>query len=163
VSLLDDITAPADVRLADSRGRSLLWWACHTGQTGVGKRLIEAGADVNAADTHFKRTPLMGCVSFFKQKDVIKALLAKGADAIALSIREMAEAQGVPVLTIPLLARALYFTSEIGSEIHSDLYRAVATVLSFVFQAAPDAELPDVEVPEQMRFDGNGRKLGATA
>lgn len=90
-------------------------------------------------------------------------VLAKGADAIALSIREMAEAQGVPVLTIPLLARALYFTSEIGSEIHSDLYRAVATVLSFVFQAAPDAELPDVEVPEQMRFDANGRKLGATA
>ena len=90
-------------------------------------------------------------------------MLAKGADAIALSIREMAEAQGVPVLTIPLLARALYFTSEIGSEIHSDLYRAVATVLSFIFQAAPDAELPDVEVPEQMRFDGNGRKLGATA
>ena len=90
-------------------------------------------------------------------------VLAKGADAIALSIREKAEAQGVPVLTIPLLARALYFTSEIGSEIHSDLYRAVATVLSFVFQAAPDAELPDVEVPEQMRFDGNGRKLGATA
>ena len=90
-------------------------------------------------------------------------VLAKGADAIALSIREMAEAQGVPVLTIPLLARALYFTSEIGSEIHSDLYRAVATVLSFVFQAAPDAELPDIEVPEQMRFDANGRKLGATA
>ena len=90
-------------------------------------------------------------------------VLAKGADAIALSIREKAEAQGVPVLTIPLLARALYFTSEIGSEIHSDLYRAVATVLSFIFQAAPDAELPDVDVPEQMRFDGNGRKLGATA
>jgi flagellar biosynthetic protein FlhB len=90
-------------------------------------------------------------------------VLAKGTDAIALSIREKAEAQGVPVLTIPLLARALYFTSEIGSEIHSDLYRAVATVLSFVFQAAPDADLPDVDVPETLRFDGNGRKLGASA
>ena len=90
-------------------------------------------------------------------------VLAKGTDAIALSIREKAEAQGVPVLTIPLLARALYFTSEIGAEIHSDLYRAVATVLSFVFQAAPDADLPDVDVPEQLRFDGNGRKLGATS
>ena len=90
-------------------------------------------------------------------------VLAKGTDAIALSIREKAEAQGVPVLTIPLLARALYFTSEIGAEIHSDLYRAVATVLSFVFQAAPDADLPDVDVPETLRFDGNGRKLGASA
>lgn len=90
-------------------------------------------------------------------------VLAKGTDAIALSIREKAEAQGVPVLTIPLLARALYFTSEIGAEIHSDLYRAVATVLSFVFQAAPDADLPEVDVPETLRFDGNGRKLGASA
>lgn len=90
-------------------------------------------------------------------------VLAKGTDAIALSIREKAESQGVPVLTIPLLARALYFTSEIGGEIHSDLYRAVATVLSFVFQAAPDADLPDVDVPEQLRFDGNGRKLGGAA
>ena len=90
-------------------------------------------------------------------------VLAKGTDAIALSIREKAEAQGVPVLTIPLLARALYFTSEIGSEIHSDLYRAVATVLSFVFQAAPDADLPEVDVPEPLRFDGNGRKLGVAS
>lgn len=90
-------------------------------------------------------------------------VLAKGTDAVALSIREKAEALGVPVLTIPLLARALYYTSEIGAEIHSDLYRAVATVLSFVFQAAPGADLPEVDVPEELRFDANGRKMGAGA
>ena len=88
-------------------------------------------------------------------------MLAKGADAVALSIREKAEALGIPVLTIPLLARAIYFTSEIGGEIHSELYRAVATVLSFVFQAAPGADVPDVEVPEELKFDANGRKMGA--
>ena len=90
-------------------------------------------------------------------------VLAKGTDAVALSIREKAEALGVPVLTIPLLARALYYTSEIGAEIHSDLYRAVATVLSFIFQAAPGADLPDVEVPPELHFDANGRKMGAGA
>jgi flagellar biosynthetic protein FlhB len=90
-------------------------------------------------------------------------VLAKGTDAVALSIREKAEALGVPVLTIPLLARALYYTSEIGAEIHSDLYRAVATVLSFVFQAAPGADVPEVEVPEELHFDANGRKMGANA
>ena len=88
-------------------------------------------------------------------------VLAKGADAVALSIREKAEALGIPVLTIPLLARAIYFTSEIGGEIHSELYRAVATVLSFVFQAAPGADVPDVEVPEELKFDATGRKMGA--
>jgi hypothetical protein len=80
-----EITAPADARLADSRGRSLLWWGCHTGQISVGERLIDAGADVNAADTHFKRTPLMDCMGFFKNQDAIKALLAKGADMHAVS------------------------------------------------------------------------------
>lgn len=88
-------------------------------------------------------------------------VLAKGTDAIAASIREKAEAMGVPILTIPVLARALYYTSEIGAEIHSELYRAVATVLSFVFQAAPGADVPEVEVPEELQFDANGRKIGA--
>ena len=80
-----EITAPADARLADSRGRSLLWWSCQKGHMGVGKRLIEAGADVNAADTHFKRTPLMACMHFTKSQDLIKALLAKGANMHAVS------------------------------------------------------------------------------
>jgi hypothetical protein len=51
----------------------------------VGERLIDAGADVNAADAHFKRTPLMGCVGFNEQQDKIMALLAKGADMHAVS------------------------------------------------------------------------------
>jgi len=83
-TLLCEITAPADARLADSRGRSLLWWDLFKG-LGLAERLIAAGADVNAADTHFKRTPLMGCMGFFKQQNVIKALLAKGADMHAVS------------------------------------------------------------------------------
>jgi ABC-type uncharacterized transport system permease subunit len=73
------------------------------------------------------------------------------------------EATILRTITIPLLARALYYTSEIGAEIHSDLYRAVATVLSFVFQAAPGADVPEVEVPEELHFDANGRKMGAKA
>jgi hypothetical protein len=84
LSLTCEITALADARLADSRGRSLLWWSCHKG-LGMTMRLVAAGADVNAADTHFKRTPLMGCMGFLKGQDFIKALLAKGADVHAVS------------------------------------------------------------------------------
>jgi hypothetical protein len=72
LSLLYEITAPADARLADSRGRSLLWWSCHTG-VNLAPRLVDAGADVNAADTHLKRTPLMGCMGFTNQQDAINA------------------------------------------------------------------------------------------
>ena len=79
------ITTPADASLADSRGRSLLWWACHKGLRPYREWLIDKGADVNAADTHFRRTPLMGCLGFQNQQDTIKKLLAKGADMHAAS------------------------------------------------------------------------------
>ncbi len=87
-------------------------------------------------------------------------VIAKGADVIAAQIKEKAEAKGIPVLRMPLLTRALYYTTEIGAEIHADLYRAAATVLSFVFQAGANGEPPDVEVPETLRFDSNGRRSG---
>ena len=80
-------------------------------------------------------------------------------DQVAKTIRELAAEKKLPVLEYPLLARALYFTSEIGREIHADLYRAVATVLSFVFHAGAEGEKPEIEVPEELRFDGNGRSL----
>ena len=78
------ITTPADASLADSRGRSLLWWACHKGLV-LATMLIDKGADVNAADTLFKRTPLLACTGFNKWQSMIKALLAKGADVHAVS------------------------------------------------------------------------------
>ncbi len=87
-------------------------------------------------------------------------VVAKGTDKIAEQIREKAKAAGLPVLSYPFLARALYFTSEIGQEIHTELYRAVAAVLGFVLQAGAQGEPPEVEVPQEMRFDSNGRRAG---
>ncbi len=87
-------------------------------------------------------------------------VVAKGTDKIAEQIREKAKAAGLPVLSYPFLARALYFTSEIGQEIHTELYRAVAAVLGFVLQAGAQGEPPEVEVPPEMRFDSNGRRAG---
>ena len=85
-SLCLDITQPADARLSDSRGRSLLWWACHKGLLRkVADWLIKAGADVNAADTHYKRTPLMACVAFNDSNILLKALLDKRANLFATS------------------------------------------------------------------------------
>jgi flagellar biosynthetic protein FlhB len=88
-------------------------------------------------------------------------VLSKGTDNIAQNIRKKAEELGIPVLEIPLLARALYYTTEIGTEIRAELYRAVATVLSFVLKAGAQGEMPDIEVPDDMQFDANGRKLEA--
>lgn len=90
-------------------------------------------------------------------------IVAKGTDVVAARIKDEASKSDIPVLSIPPLARALYYTSEIGGEIHGDLYRAVATVLSFVFQAGAQGELPDVEIPDNMKFDVNGRRLEVAA
>jgi flagellar biosynthesis protein FlhB len=61
-------------------------------------------------------------------------LVAKGADAVALKIREIASDNNVLTLESPKLARALYAHTELGKEIPEALYAAVAEVLAYVFQ-----------------------------
>jgi flagellar biosynthetic protein FlhB len=65
------------------------------------------------------------------------------------------------MLEYPQLTRAIYFTSRAGQPIVHDLYVAVATVLAFVFNLdamlATAADKPDIEVPENKRFDASGR------
>ena len=61
-------------------------------------------------------------------------VVAKGADAVALKIREIAAENNVLTLEAPKLARALYAHTELGSEIPEALYSAVAEVLAYVFQ-----------------------------
>lgn len=61
-------------------------------------------------------------------------VVAKGADAIALKIREIAAEHNVLTMEAPKLARALYAHTELGSEIPEALYSAVAEVLAYVFQ-----------------------------
>ncbi len=61
-------------------------------------------------------------------------VVAKGADLIALRIRDVAREAGVPVLEAPPLARALYAHTELDQEIPAALFSAVAQVLAWVFQ-----------------------------
>jgi flagellar biosynthetic protein FlhB len=83
-------------------------------------------------------------------------VVAKGADAVAERIRELAREHGVPQLEAPPLARALHKHVEIGAEIPAALYTAVALVLAYVFQLkryaegrAPRPVMPqDIEIPE---------------
>ncbi|MBO0344961.1 flagellar biosynthesis protein FlhB [Roseibium limicola] len=60
--------------------------------------------------------------------------LAKGVDATALKIREVAKGHEIPVIENPPLARALYATVEIDDEIPEEHYKAVAEIIGFVFK-----------------------------
>lgn len=62
--------------------------------------------------------------------------VAKGMDSLALKIREVAEAAGVPVIEDPPLARALYATVNMDQTIPREHYEAVAKVIGFVLAAA---------------------------
>ena len=61
-------------------------------------------------------------------------VVAKGADLLALRIRDLARDAKVPVLQAPPLARALYAHTEVDQEIPARLFGAVAQVLAWVYQ-----------------------------
>lgn len=61
-------------------------------------------------------------------------VIAKGADHIALKIREIAKANNIPLVENVPLARALYKTVKVDSPVPRTLYKAVAEVLAFVYR-----------------------------
>ena len=96
-------------------------------------------------------------------QDAAPVVVARGCDAIAAAIRELADENGVTVLQYPDLARAIYFTSRAGQIVNEGLYMAVATILAFVFRVenrmASEMDRPFINVPDDLRFDAEGRKL----
>jgi len=58
--------------------------------------------------------------------------VAKGTDAIALKIREVAKAHDIPIVENVPLARALHATVEIDDEIPVEHYHAVAEIIGYV-------------------------------
>lgn len=61
-------------------------------------------------------------------------VVAKGVDALALRIREVAEEHDVPVVRNVGLARALYAGVEIDEEIPTEHFRAVAEIIGYVLR-----------------------------
>jgi flagellar biosynthetic protein FlhB len=61
-------------------------------------------------------------------------VISKGADLLAMRIRDVAKTHSIPVLQSPMLARALYANAELNEDIPSALYTAVAQVLAYVYR-----------------------------
>jgi len=85
-------------------------------------------------------------------------VIAKGADLIALRIRDMAKQHQIPVLQSPMLARALYAHTEINQQVPAPLFTAVAQVLAYVYrlraalrgQGPMPGQPPEPEVPPEL-------------
>ena len=85
-------------------------------------------------------------------------VVAMGRGPMALQIIDRAKEAHVTTLRIPMLARALYFTSEIGGEIAEGLYNAVAVILAYVFRidSGESMDMPELTLPPELQFDENG-------
>ena len=88
-------------------------------------------------------------------------ILAMGRGHMAAQIIERANSAKVTVFQNPLLARALYFSGEIGGEIPERLYQAVAVVLAYIYRVdkGEDLERPEVELPEDLKFNEHGNLM----
>jgi flagellar biosynthetic protein FlhB len=97
------------------------------------KRMMAAVPTANVVVTN----PTHFAVALAYQTGMVAPkVVAKGAGAIALRIRELAHESAVPIMEAPPLARALYKHAELDSEIPSALYSAVAEVLAYIYQLA---------------------------
>jgi flagellar biosynthetic protein FlhB len=100
-------------------------------------------------------------IKYDPEVDTVPTILAMGKGIIALRLIEQAEFHSKSVVRSPLLARALYFTGDIGAAISEQLYAAVASILAYVYQLEKgiDAQLQDVDVPKELSFDENGKLI----
>lgn len=88
-------------------------------------------------------------------------MIGKGIDFMALRIREVAGLHDIPIVESPMLARAIYYNTDLDEEIPEGLYKAVAQVLAYVFQLRQYKHnggrrpvlADDLPVPEDLQHD----------
>lgn len=128
----------------------------HALLSGSARRAVTEAAVILTNPTHFSVA-----LRYRPGIDAAPFVVARGRGETALAIRTLATEANVPMLEYPQLTRAIYFTTRAGQPVSHDLYVAVATVLAFVFNLdaamANGAQQPDIDVPDNLRFDGSGR------
>jgi flagellar biosynthetic protein FlhB len=88
-------------------------------------------------------------------------IVSMGRGKLAETLISRASDSDLVVFTSPVLARALYFTSNVGQDIDSRLFAGVAAVLAYIFrlEQGQNVTYPSVEVPSDMRFNEFGRPM----
>lgn len=120
------------------------------------QRMMEKVPDADVIITN--PTHFAVALKYDDKKMRAPVLLAKGADNVAAKIRQIAHHHQVPIVQLPLLARAIYYNTEINDEIPSRLYVACAQVLAYVYKLklfkkgkASKPKLPkNITVPKDM-------------
>ncbi|MBF0209192.1 MAG: EscU/YscU/HrcU family type III secretion system export apparatus switch protein, partial [Oligoflexia bacterium] len=79
-------------------------------------------------------THISVAIKYHVESMVAPVVIAKGADFLALKIREIAKIHNIPIIENIQLARTLYQTVKVGESIPRNLYKAVAEILAYVYR-----------------------------
>ena len=125
-------------------------------------RMLEAIAEADVVITNPEHFAV--ALAYDPSSEDPPKVVAKGADIMAERIRERAGEEGVPLFQSPVLARALFFTTEIEAFIPEPLFEAVAQVIAYIFninsinRSSNLRDKPVPRVPDSMVFDSEGRQ-----
>ncbi len=78
-------------------------------------------------------THLAAAIKYDKESSDAPILIAKGADYLAMKIKEVAKENKIEIVENKPLARMLYYNVELGAEIPPELYQMTAEVLAYVY------------------------------
>lgn len=96
------------------------------------KRMMQAVPKADVIVTN--PTHIAVALKYDSEKMAAPRVVAKGADLLAQRIKEVARANGVPLVENVPLARALHKSVKVGSSVPRALYQAVAEVLAYVYR-----------------------------
>ena len=94
------------------------------------RRMVEAVAKASVVVTN--PTHYAVALTYDRGKNAAPRVVAKGVDAMAARIRELARQHNVPLVANPPLARALHRV-ELDSEIPPEHYKAVAEIFAYIW------------------------------
>jgi flagellar biosynthetic protein FlhB len=96
------------------------------------KRMMK---DIKTADVIVTNPTHISIVLKYDQEQMVSPMVVgKGADHLAMKIREIAKENNIPIVENVMLARTLYKTVKVGQPVPRTMYKAVAEVLAFVYK-----------------------------
>ncbi|MBE6053322.1 MAG: fused FliR family export protein/FlhB family type III secretion system protein [Clostridium sartagoforme] len=96
------------------------------------RRMMQSVGDATVVITN--PTHLAIAIKYNEGEMQAPKVVAKGADNIAMKIKEKAMESNVPIIENKPLARMIYETVDIDKEVPQDMYQAVAEVLAMVYK-----------------------------
>lgn len=96
------------------------------------KRMMSNVPDADVVITN--PTHYAVALKYDQSKNSAPVVVAKGADFVALKIKEIAREHNIPIIENPSLARALHAQIEVEQQIPEEFYKAIAEIFSYVYE-----------------------------